>query len=211
MAGKSRIVHYLQRIKANGYPAGLHPTAGFYETSDWFFQEVIKDPSFSYIKNFNFVTGSPDRVESFIVGKEMSLACRLADTRNRILVDRFLITPCVYSHVFREFPVIMGEKYLEEMIGVIEKSFSTLKDRLRFFVILPDIEKALSEGIKGREGKDKEDGMEDNRDKLTKQWLLYQEYGLMLRKHDFNVQFEESYHNNPDVAQNILEKVNVPL
>jgi hypothetical protein len=97
------------------------------------------------------------------------------------------------------------------MISVIETNFNHLKERLRFFVILPHIEKALSEGIKGREGKDQEDGMEDNKEKMEKQWLLYQEYGLMLRQHDFNVQFEESYHNNPDVAQNILEKVNGSL
>jgi hypothetical protein len=106
----------------------------------------------------------------------------------------------------------MGEKYLEEMISVIETNFNHLKDRLRFFIILPDVWQALNEGIKGREGKDKEDGMEDNKEKMEKQWLLYQEYGLLLRQNNFQVKFKDSYHTDPDVAQHILEEIqNEPL
>jgi len=201
LAGKSRIVNYLGKLYTDGsYSCGVYPSP----STDWLFKHVVKDNSFNYIKEFKFIGKDEGRLESFVMGKELALTQRINACKETTLVDRYLITAAVYSHVFRELPVHVGETYLEEMGSIISKDFFHLKQRLRFFVILPDITRALNEGLLGREGKDE---LKDNRDLLQTQINLYNKYAKMLKDMKFKVKIKDSYHLDPDVARHIFEDV----
>ena len=140
------------------------------------------------------------RLESYIIGKDVSLIQRLAETPGTMLVDRFLITSAVYSHVFRDYDVEMGHDYLNEADNVIMKNYSDLIERLKFFIIIPNVELALSEGLKGREGKD---GLKDDEDLLNLQIELYKSHSDFLKKLDYDVTILDSYHTNPSVKEQI--------
>jgi thymidylate kinase len=198
LAGKSRIVQYLQKLYSDGsHQHGLYPIPEV----DWLFKHVVKDVAFNYIKEFGFIE-NPRELESFVTGKEMALTQRINSHEKSVLVDRYLITAAVYSHVFRKFPTSVGETYLQEMNSIIDKDFANLKRRLRFFVIIPDIDRALEEGLTGREGKD---GLEDNKALLQTQINLYTKYALMMEKMGFKVKIRDSYHLDPDVSRHIFE------
>lgn len=201
LAGKSRIVNYLGKLYTDGsYACGVYPSSN----TDWLFKHVVKDNSFNYIKEFKFIDKDQGRLESFVMGKELALTQRINACKEKTLVDRYLITAAVYSHVFREFPVHVGETYLEEMNSIIREDFFRLKQRLRFFVIIPDITRALDEGLTGREGKDE---LKDNRDLLQTQINLYNKYAIMLKDMGYWVRRKFSYHIDPDVARHIFEDI----
>ena len=167
------------------------------------FQNSLKDETFIYREYFSFIA-SPDRLESYLVGKDVSLTQRINALEGSVLVDRYLFNTAVYSSIFRSFPDTFGEEYLKEFDTFLRVWYKDLRERLHFFVIIPDIEEALKQGIKGREGKD---GLKDDEELLFRQCNLFIQRSMQLTMMGYNIKVIPSYHTNPNILEDIENDV----
>ena len=91
------------------------------------------------------------------------------------------------------------------MNSIIDCYFPTMKDRLNYIVLdIQDPEKALADGLVGREGKD---GLEDSMELLEKQIRLYDKYTEAFRRNGYNVMKLPTYHTNPNVLDEAAESL----
>ena len=173
------------------------------------FDHRIKDNGFIYRKHFRLISDvrSESNTEPYVVGKDVALTQRLAEVKGRALVDRYMITSAVYSHIFRNHPIKLGEEYIEDMVQFIGELFPELKERLHFVVLIPDAEEAMEETVKGREGKDKEHGMKDSVELLNRQIFIYEKYGRFLQKKGFKLDFVDSFHSDENVQSRIEDMI----
>ena len=200
LSGKSYLFKTLRKDPGNGpYSAAAYDL----------FDHRIKDNGFIYRKHFRGITEvrSELNTEAYVIGKDVALTQRLAETKGDLLVDRYLITSAVYSHIFRDFPIRLGEEYVEDMTKFIAEFYPNLKKRLHFIVLVPDAEEAMEKTIKGREGKDKEHGMEDSVYILNRQIFMYEKYGRTLQKEGFKLDFVDSFHSDENVVKTIEDLI----
>lgn len=206
LSGKTHLFEKLNLTP--GYHGGQNTGSGPYWVAPRDnFDHRIKDDGFIRRNEFNFIREGgkkyPSLIEAYVIGKDASLTQRLSETHGSILVDRYMITSAVYSRVFRKMPRAHGMIYIENMMKFIQQFHPSLKERLHFIVLIPDIDIALEETIKGREGKDEHLGMEDTRKALKQQEELYKFYGETLDRWNFKIDFVQSFQTNPDVKKEI--------
>jgi len=161
----------------------------------------IKDLAFTYSKSFDFVD---EEFESFIIGKDVALAQRLRDEEFSVLTDRFMLTTAVYSNVFRNFPESRGEDYLKRMTSLIAEHMPDLKERLHYYVLIPERPEMTLKGTLGRENKD---GLKDSVELLERQARLYMKYAKKLEMSGFEVECLPTYHTNPQVLDTIMQTI----
>jgi hypothetical protein len=89
------------------------------------------------------------------------------------------------------------------MMKFIQEFHPHLKKRLHFIILVPDIQRALEETLRDREGKDSHLGMEDTKELLELQDELYKLHGETLDRWDFKVDFVDSFHRDGNVLHNV--------
>ena len=161
--------------------------------------ELFKDQCFLMSQIFGITAEQPEMFEAFIRGKDACLIQMLNRTNESLLLDRFFMTSCVLSSVFRGLPVQYGIDHFHAMNEIIDTRFPRMKQRLSYIVLdIKDPAQALANGIKGREGKD---GLEDNMRLIQKQIDNYDLFSELFIDHGYQVARVETYHTNPDVLQ----------
>ncbi len=161
--------------------------------------ELFKDQCFAMSKDFDIPVTSPEIFEAFIKGKDACFVQMLDRTEGSLLLDRFFMTSCVLSSVFRPFPIEFGIDNFYAMDKIIDSRFPEMKRRLSYIVLdIQDPAQALADGIKGREGKD---GLEDNMELIQKQIDNYNLFSELFIEHGYKVARVETYHTNPEVLE----------